>query len=190
VAGECHLRHGLHINEDHFIVELIDPKTLVPVPAGGEGELVLTTIMKEGFPLIRYRTGDITKLDFEACPCGRTFVRMAGALRRTDDLVLFRGVGFFPSQIEEILSEFEGTSSSYQIVLDQEAGVDTLEIRVEISGEIPSLDEVKTLETLRQQVARRIQTVLDVEARITLVEPQSLPQSAERAQRVLDKRPG
>ena len=108
---------------------------------------------------------------------------MAGALRRTDDLVLFGGVGFFPSQIEEILSEFEGTSSCYQIVLDQEAGVDTLEIRVEISGKIPSLDEVKTLETLRQQVARRIQTVLDVEARITLVEPQSLPHSDERAQR-------
>ena len=190
VAGECHLRHGLHINEDHFIVELIDPKTLAPVPAGGEGELVVTTIMKEGFPLIRYRTGDITKLDFEACPCGRTFVRMAGALRRTDDLVLFRGVGFFPSQIEEILAEFEGASSCYQIVLDREAGVDTLEIRVEISGKIPSVDEVKTLETLRQHIARRIQTVLDVEARITLVEPQSLPQSAERAQRIVDRRPG
>ena len=161
VAGECHLRHGLHINEDHFIVEVIDPKTLAPVAGGEEGELVLTTIIKEGFPLIRYRTGDITRLNPEPCPCGRTFVRMARIMGRTDDLMLLRGVGFFPSQIEEILGEFEGVSPYFQIILDQEGGVDTVQIRVEISDNIPSLDEVKALETLRRQVARRIKAALD-----------------------------
>jgi len=190
VAGECHLRQGLHINEDHFIVEIIDPKTLAPVPAGDEGELVLTTISKEGFPLIRYRTGDITRIDPEPCPCGRTFVRVARMMGRTDDLILFQAVGFFPAQIEEILGEFEGTSPYYQIVLDQEGGVETLQIRVEISGQIPCLDEVKTLEALQTQVAKRIKSALDVEARVILVEPGSLRQLANGTERVVDRRPG
>ncbi len=190
VAGECHLRRGLHINEDHFIVEVVNPKTSEPVGAGEEGELVLTTITKEGFPLIRYRTGDITRLFPEPCSCGRTFVRMARVMERTDDLIHFQGMGFFPSQIEEILSELEGTSPYFQIILDQEAGVDTLQIRVEISDNIPSLDEVKTLETLRVQVARQIKTVLDLEAKVVLVEPKSLRQSASGTGRILDRRPG
>ena len=190
VAGECHLRQGLHINEDHFIVEIIDPKTLAPVPAGDEGELVLTTISKEGFPLIRYRTGDITRINPEPCPCGRTFVRVARVMARTDDLILFQAVGFFPAQIEEILGEFEGTSPYYQIVLDQEGGVETLQIRVEISGQIPCLDEVKTLEALQTQVAKRIKSALDVEARVILVEPGSLRQLANGTERVVDRRPG
>jgi phenylacetate-CoA ligase len=190
VAGECHLHSGLHINEDHFLVEVINPETLEPVPAGEEGELVLTTLTKEGFPLIRYRTGDVTSLSPEPCPCGRTFVRMARVMGRTDDLILFGGVGFFPSQIEEIVSEFHGTSPYYQIILDQEGGVDTIQIRVEISDEIPSVDEVKTLETLRTQVAKRIQAVLDVDAKVILVEPKSLRQFAAGTGRVLDRRPG
>jgi len=189
VAGECHVRDGFHINEDHFIVEVIDPKTLEPVPIGGEGELVLTTITKEGFPLIRYRTGDITSLDLAPCPCGRTFVRMARITGRTDDLILFRGVGFFPSQIEEILAEAEGTSPYYQIILDEHAGVDTIEVRVEVSDKIPFLDEVKTLEALRVQMAKRIKTALDVEANVTFVEPRSLRHLAGGKGRVVDQRP-
>ena len=160
------------------------------MPAGDEGELVLTTISKEGFPLIRYRTGDITRIHPEPCPCGRTFVRVARMMSRTDDLILFQAVGFFPAQIEEILGEFEGTSPYYQIVLDQEGGVETLQIRVEISGQIPCLDEVKTLEALQTQVAKRIKSALDVEARVILVEPGSLRQLANGTERVVDRRPG
>ncbi|HNY78921.1 MAG: phenylacetate--CoA ligase [Sedimentisphaerales bacterium] len=189
VAGECHLRHGLHINEDQFIVEVINPKTLAPVAAGEEGELVVTTILKEGFPLIRYRTCDITRLNPEPCACGRTFLRMAPVSGRTDDLILVRGVGFFPAQIEEILSGFEGVSPYFQIILDQEGGIDTVQIRVEISGAIQSVDRIKALETLRVQIAQRIATVLDVEAKVILVEPGSLRQLAAGAERVVDRRP-
>jgi phenylacetate-CoA ligase len=189
VAGECHLHDGLHINEDHFIAEVIDPQTLEPVPSGAEGELVMTTITKEGFPLIRYRTGDITSLCPGSCPCGRTFARMARVMGRTDDLILFRGVGFFPSQVEEVLAEFDGASPFYEIVLDQEGGVDTIHVRVEISDKIPSVDEVKTLETLQVQIARRIQAVLDVEAKVILVEPKSLRQLTAGTGHVADRRP-
>lgn len=189
VAGECHLHQGLHINEDHFIVEVIDPTTTEPVPPGEEGELVLTTITKEGFPLIRYRTGDITRIDPTPCPCGRTFARMARVMGRTDDLILVQGVGFFPSQIEEILAAIDGVSSYFQIILDQDRGVDTIEVRVEISDQIPFLDEVKTIETLRLQAAKRIKAVLDVEPKVTLVEPKSLQTLPEGTPRVIDKRP-
>ena len=190
VAGECHLRHGLHINEDQFLVEVVDPKSLLPVPMGREGELVVTTIQKEGFPLIRYRTGDITRLNPEPCPCGRTFLRMDRVMGRTDDLILIRGVGFFPSQLEEIVGRFDGISPYFQIILDQEGGVDTVQVRVEISGNLPSLDEVKAFETLRLQMAARIKAVLDVEAKVILLEPGSLRQLAGGSERVLDRRPG
>jgi phenylacetate-CoA ligase len=190
VAGECHLHQGLHFNEDHFLVEIIDPKGTEPVPAGEEGELVLTTITKEGFPLIRYRTGDITRLYTDPCPCGRTFVRMARVMGRTDDLILFQGVGFFPSQIEEILAGIDGVSSYFQILLGQERGVDTIEVRVEIADQIPFLDEVKTIETLRLQTAKRIKAALDIDPKVTLVEPKSLQTLPEGTSRVVDKRPG
>ena len=189
VAGECHLRQGLHINEDHLIVEVIDPVTLVPVAAGQEGELVLTTITKEGFPLIRYRTGDITSVDPAPCACGRTFARMARVMRRTDDLILFRESGFFPSQIEDVLLEVEGASPHYQIILDRENGVDILEIKVEVSEDIPSLDEIRVLEMLRGNLVRRIKATLDVDAKVTFVEPRSLRDVTDAAQRVLDRRP-
>jgi phenylacetate-CoA ligase len=189
VAGECHCRDGLHINEDHFIVEIVDPKTLQPVSDGDEGELVLTTITREGFPLIRYRTGDITSIRRAPCPCGRTFARMARVMARTDDMIFFRGVGFFPSQVEQIVSGFAGVSDHYQIVLDQIAGLDTLEVRIEVSDQIPSWDEMRTLETLRADLARRIKTVLDVDAKVTFVERQSL-QGLPEDRRVMDSRPG
>ena len=189
VAGECRVRHGLHINEDHFIVETINPGTREPVGPGEEGELVLTTITKEGFPLIRYRTGDVTRLNVEPCPCGRTFVRMARVTGRTDDLIVFHGVGFFPAQIEEILAEIEGAGPYYQIVLDQQGGADTIEIRVEVSETLSSFDELKRLETLRRQTAQRIKTVLDVEAKITLVEPHSLRSIVGTRDQIVDRRP-
>jgi phenylacetate-CoA ligase len=190
VAGECHLRQGLHINEDQFLVEIIDPKTLLPVPEGQEGELVVTTIMKEGFPLIRYRTGDITRLNPEPCPCGRTFLRMAPVCGRTDDLVLVGGVGFFPSQIEGILADCAGVSPCFQIILDQEGGLDTVQVRVEIADDIQSLDKIKAIETLRLEAARRIKATLDVEAKVVLLEPGSLRRLPGGAERVVDRRPG
>jgi phenylacetate-CoA ligase len=190
VAGECHLHQGLHINEDHFIVEVVDPRTLEPVGAGEEGELVLTTITKEGFPLVRYRTGDITRLYVDPCPCGRTFVRMARVMGRTDDLILFQGVGFFPSQIEEILATIDGVSPYFQILLDQDHGVETIEIRVEIAGNIPFLDEVNRMSTVRSQAAQRIKAVLDIDPKVSLVEPRSLQTLPESTPRVVDKRPG
>lgn len=188
VAGECHLRRGLHINEDHFIAEVIDPKTGEPVERGKEGELVFTTITKEGFPLVRYRTGDITALDPEPCACGRTFVRMARVTGRTDDLIFFRGIGFFPSRIEEILMEVEGTSPHFQIILDREGGVDTLELKVEVSEQIPSLDELRTLEALRDEIERRILAALEVPAKVALVEPKSLRRGGRPKDRVVDLR--
>jgi len=190
VAGECHLRQGLHINEDQFLVEIIDPKTLVPVPEGQEGELGVTTILKEGFPLSRYRTGDITRLNPELCPCGRTFRRMAPVCGRTDDLVLVRGVGFFPAQIEAILADCAGVSPYFQIVLDQEGGLDTVQVRVEIADDIPSLDKIKAIETLRLEAARRIKATLDVEAQVIFLEPGSLRKLPGGAERVVDRRPG
>ncbi len=173
-----------------FIVEVINPTTLEPVDPGEEGELVLTTITKEGFPLVRYRTGDVTRLDPAPCPCGRTFVRMARVMGRTDDLILVQGVGFFPSQIEEILNGIDGVSPYFQILLDQDRGVETIEVKVEISDKIPFLDEVKTIETLRQQAAKRIKASLDIDPKVTLVEPKSLQSLPEGTPRVVDKRPG
>ncbi len=190
VAGECHLHQGLHINEDHFIVEVVDPRTLEPVDAGAEGELVLTTITKEGFPLVRYRTGDITRLYPDPCPCGRTFVRMARVMGRTDDEILFQGVGFFPSQIEEILGTIDGVSTYFHILLDQDRGVETIEIRVELAGNVPFLDEVNRMATVRSQVAERIKAVLDIDPKVMLVEPNSLQTLPEGTPRVVDKRPG
>lgn len=190
IAGECHLHEGLHVNEDHFIVEVIDPETLEPVNPGEEGELVLTTITKEGFPLIRYRTGDITRLYPDPCPCGRTFVRMARVMGRTDDLIQCQGVGFFPSQIEEILATIDGVSPYFQIILDQDRGVETIEIRVEIGDNIPFLDEVNRMATVRSQAARRIKAALDIDPRIMLVERKSLQTLPAGASRVVDKRPG
>jgi phenylacetate-CoA ligase len=188
VAGECHLRNGLHVNEDHFIVEVIDPKTLEPVAPGEKGEIVFTTLGKEGFPLIRYRTGDISSLDLEPCGCGRTFLRMARIRQRTDDMIFFQGVGFFPALIEEILSRIEGASSHFQIILDQQNGVDTLEIQVEVSNAIPSLDEIKTLESLRNYIAQCIKTEIEVDAKVMFVVPKALRSPNEPRQRVIDRR--
>jgi phenylacetate-CoA ligase len=187
VAGECQLHCGQHINEDHFIAEVIDPATLKALPPGQEGELVITTITREGFPLIRYRTGDIAAITIEPCGCGRTFARIGPIAGRTDDRILFHGAAFFPAQIEPILAAVEGTTPHYRVVLDRASGVDTLELRMEISQTIPASDEVRTLETIRAQVAARIKAELGLDARVTFVEPRSLQQSD--GGRVEDRRP-
>jgi phenylacetate-CoA ligase len=189
VAGECEHKQGLHINEDHFIVEVVDPNSLEPLPPGREGELVFTTITKEGFPLIRYRTGDISALVEEPCACGRTTRRMRRVTGRTDDLIFIKGQKVFPSQVEEILLEAEGTAPHYRIILDRQDGEDTMEIQVEISENFPAFDELKNLERLRDTITRRIEVVLGVEAKVTLVEPRSLLRdSGAKARRVEDRR--
>ena len=189
VAGECEHKNGLHVNEDHFVVEVVDPKTMEPLPPGQEGELVFTTITKEGFPLIRYRTGDISSLILEPCACGRTTRRMNRVTGRTDDLIFIKGQKVFPSQIEEILLEAEGTAPHYRILLDRQDGNDTMEVQVEISESFPAFDELKNLERLRDTISRKIEVVLGVDAKVTLVEPRSLLRdSGAKARRVIDKR--
>jgi phenylacetate-CoA ligase len=189
VAGECEHKNGLHINEDHFIVEVVEPKSLAPLPIGQEGELVFTTISKEGFPLIRYRTGDISSLIQEPCACGRTTRRMRRVTGRTDDLIFIRGQKVFPSQIEEILLEAEGTTPHYRILLDRREGIDTMEVQVEILESFPAFDELKNLERLRDTITRNIEVILGVEAKVTLVEPRSLLRTSEaKERRVIDNR--
>lgn len=189
VSFECEARAGLHVNEDHFIVEAIDPRTLLPVPAGVEGELVFTTITKEGFPLIRYRTGDLGVLSPEPCACGRTLKRMSRVRGRIDDLIIMGASKVFPSQIEQIILSVSGLQPHYEIVVDREAGIDTLEVRVEISESMPALDEMKSLEKLQRRVAEEIDSLIGVKARVTLVEPRTIARQIEgKTRRVVDKR--
>lgn len=187
LAGECRERNGLHVNEDHFIVEVIDPRTLQPVPAGQAGELVFTTIMSEAFPVIRYRTGDVGMLIDAPCPCGRRFRRISKVTRRTDDRFFFEGVGLFPAQIERIVGEVMEWKPRWQVVLDRRNGQDMMEVRLEVTEGIPALDEIRNLQRLCEGVEKRIETVLDVRVKAIFVEPASLAE-AESA-RVVDRRP-
>ncbi|MBN1648488.1 MAG: phenylacetate--CoA ligase [Spirochaetales bacterium] len=189
IAGECPEQNGLHINEDHFIAEIIDPETCKPLGPGKEGELVLTTITKEGFPLIRYRTGDITSIIDEQCPCGRSLRRICRIGGRTDDLIFINEQKVFPSRIEEILAANEGLQPVFEIHLSRENNIDSMEIRVEINESIPFLDELKTLEKLKEKAEQAIFAALDLHARVTLVEPGSLKLNpGEKAARVFDGR--
>jgi len=189
VSFECEARNGLHVNEDHFIVETIDPRTLAPVPAGAEGELVFTTITKEGFPLVRYRTGDLGVLSPEPCPCGRTLIRMSRVLGRIDDLIIMGASKVFPSQIEQIILGVPGLEPHYEIVLDREAGIDTMEVRVEISEAMPGMDEMKSLERAKERVAQGIDTAVGIKAKVTLVEPRKIARQTEgKMRRVVDRR--
>jgi phenylacetate-CoA ligase len=186
VAGECAERRGLHLQEDHFLAEVVDPGTGAPLPAGATGELVLTTLTREAFPLIRYRTGDLTSLDPAPCPCGRTLARLARVSGRTDDMISVRGVHFFPAQITAILASLEGARPRFVIALQREGGQDVLEVRVEVSGEI-FFDEVRRQSVIVEEAARRIREQLGLAARVKLVEPRSLGAGAE-AVRVVDER--
>ncbi len=188
VASECvEAKDGLHVFEDHFLVEIIDPATGEVLPYGEKGEVVFTTLTKQAFPLLRYRTKDISWLNPEPCKCGRTTVRMARIAGRTDDMLIIRGVNVFPSQIEHILLEYEGISPHYLIIVDREGALDTMEIQIEVTEEIFS-DEVKKLEWLARKIENDIKDLVGVTARVKLVEPKTIERSVGKAKRVIDKR--
>jgi phenylacetate-CoA ligase len=187
VAMECEEKDGLHIFEDHFIAEIIDPATGRPLPYGERGELVLTTITKEALPVIRYRTRDITSLCAEACLCGRTHVRMQKVTGRNDDMIIIRGVNVFPTQVESVLLEIGETEPHYQLVVTREGSLDMLEIQVEVSERMFS-DKVRRLEELEKKIDSKIESVLGISAKVRLVEPKSIPRSEGKARRVIDKR--
>ena len=187
VSGECLERNGLHISEDHFFVEVVDQETLQPVQPGGVGELVLTTLTKEAFPMIRYRTGDLTRLLPDGCPCGRTGRRMSRVLGRSDDMLIIRGVNVFPSQIESVLMTIEGVEPHYQLIVSREGALDVLEVQVEVNEAVFS-DEIKRLEGLSRQVEGDIKDLLGVSCKVKLVEPKTIQRSEGKAKRVVDKR--
>jgi phenylacetate-CoA ligase len=188
VAVEClEAKKGLHVFEDHFIPEVIDPATGEVLPYGERGELVFTTITKEAFPVIRYRTRDITSLNPEPCICGRTHLRMNRVSGRTDDMLIIRGVNVFPSQIESVLMEIKEVEPHYQLVVDRVDNLDTLLVNVEI-GEHGFSDEVRVLQDLEKKISKNIKEMLGVSARVKLVEPKTIARSEGKAQRVIDKR--
>jgi phenylacetate-CoA ligase len=187
VAIECEQQNGLHIFEDHFIPEIIDPGTLQPVKDGEKGELVFTTITKEGIPMIRYRTRDLTSLDYTPCDCGRTHVRMGRILGRSDDMLIIRGVNVFPTQVESVLANYSDVEPHYLIVVDRRDNLDILEVWVEMSEKLFS-DEVRLIEQVRQKITAEVESVLGVNVTVKLVEPKSIERSQGKAKRVLDKR--
>ena len=187
VAAECPHQDGLHVFEDHFYPEIIDPKTGDVLPEGAEGELVLTTLSKQAMPLIRYRTRDVTTLVSTPCACGRTLRRIRRIERRSDDMFIIRGVNVFPSQIETALLRIEGTLPHYHLVLTRERGLDNLEVQVEVTPEVFS-DKVRALEDLHARLEREIDRVLGIRVQVTLVEPRTLARSEGKAKRVTDKR--
>ena len=190
VAMECdEARDGMHIFEDHFLVETIDPKTGDVLPPGSEGELVFTTLTKEAFPLIRYRTRDISRLNPASCRCGRTHYRMGRVMGRSDDMLIIRGVNVFPSQIEAVLVGIEGLEPHYQLIVDREGTLDTLEVQVELTEkQFDGADEVKGLQRLESQLKKDMKDYLGITAKIKLVEPKTIQRSEGKASRVIDKR--
>ena len=187
VAGECPALTGMHINEDHFIAEIIDPVTEEVLPEGETGELVITPISKQALPLLRYRTKDITRLDFSPCSCGRTTARMAKIEGRTDDMLIISGVNVFPSQIEEVLLGIEGIGSNYLIKVTKKGYLDKIEIDVEVVDH-NLLDSVTKLDALYKEIKTKLHTILGIHPAVHLVEPKSLKRSEGKAQRVLDLR--
>jgi phenylacetate-CoA ligase len=188
VAGECQLHCGMHISEDHFLVEIIDPNTEEPLPYGQRGELVITTLTKEALPVLRYRTGDITRLDAGVCACGRTHVRMEKVSGRTDDMLIVRGVNVFPSQIETVLLQVEGVQPHYMIIVDRDRqAMDDLEIWVEVSDTVFT-DDIGRLRDLQRKAEYEMRETLGIQARIKLVEPNRIERSQGKARRVVDKR--
>lgn len=187
VSGECRERSGLHFNEDHFLPEIIDPLTGEVLPQGERGELVITTLTKEALPVLRYRTRDITRLDYEPCKCGRTHCRMDKTTGRSDDMLKIRGVNVFPSQIESVIMTIPQVAPYYELVVDREGNADTLEVRVELAA-AELLDSYKNLEQLRENVKHRLKTVLGIQTKVSLVEPKSMARSVGKAKRIIDNR--
>jgi phenylacetate-CoA ligase len=187
VAGECLERCGMHIFEDHFIAEIIDPDSGEVLPPGAIGELVLTTLTKEAVPVIRFRTRDITRLHYERCACGRTLARMEKTRGRSDDMLIIKGVNVFPTQIEEVLFQVEGCEPHYQLVVDRVDNVDTLEVQVEVNETI-FFDEMKQQRAFINMVEKRLASTLNVGCKVKLVEPAKIPRHEGKAQRVIDRR--
>lgn len=187
VSMECLEKNGLHVFDDHFIAEIIDPATGELMPPGEKGELVFTTITKKAFPLIRYRTRDITSLHTESCPCGRTHPRMMRVSGRTDDMIIIRGVNIFPSQVESVLVGIEEAEPHYLLILGSEGSLDTLEVQVEINEKFFS-DEVRKLESLYRKIKNEIESVLGISIKVKLVEPRTIARSEGKAKRVIDNR--
>jgi phenylacetate-CoA ligase len=187
VAFECTEHHGLHVNEDAFLVEIVDPDTLRPVEDGQVGEVVFTTLAKEGIPVVRYRTRDISRIVTGTCACGRTFRRMERVFGRTDDMLIIRGVNVFPSQIEQVLAGIPGVAPHYQVILARAGSLDTVEVHVEISPDM-EFDEIRELEGLQRRVRAEIESALAVSIGVKLVEPKSIQRSEGKAKRVVDLR--
>jgi phenylacetate-CoA ligase len=191
VSMECiEGRSGMHIFEDHFLTEIIDPETGAVLPPGEKGELVFTTITKEAFPLIRFRTRDITTLNLAPCRCGRTHVRMDRVMGRSDDMLIIRGVNVFPSQIEAVLLNIEGTEPHYQLIVDRVDTLDTLEVQVEVSQKLldDSAGEVRVLQNMERRIVKDMKDYLGISAKVKMVEPKSLQRFEGKASRVIDKR--
>ena len=186
VAFECEAQTGMHINEDHFIAEIIDPETGEVLPEGSKGELVFTCITKEAFPLLRYRTKDICVLTREACPCGRTHVKMSKPMGRSDDMLIIKGVNVFPSQIEQVLLE-QGYAANYQLIVDRVNHSDTLEVQVEMSTETFS-DSLAKISEMEKKLVEALKAMLGIYAKVTLVAPKSIARSEGKAVRIIDKR--
>ena len=187
VSGECEYRDGLHFAEDHFLPEVVDPNTLEHKQEGEIGELIVTTLTKEGIPLLRYRTKDLTRLNYSPCKCGRTHVRMDKVMGRSDDMLKIRGVNVFPSQIESVLVSMPQIGAHYQLIVRREGFSDTLEVKVELIDS-SLLDKFEALENLQKKVAGNLRTVLGIQAKVTLCEPKSLERFQGKAQRIVDLR--
>ena len=187
VACDCRFHKGLHVYEDHFVPEIIDPETLTPMKPGETGELVFTTITKEGLPLLRYRTRDLTSIDYAPCECGRTLARISRFKGRSDDMLIIRGVNVFPSQIEAALLEMGETTPHYMMIVDRVNNLDTLEVQVEVEERFFS-DEIKELEKLTKKIATVIQHAIGLAVKVKLVEPKSIERSMGKAVHVIDKR--
>lgn len=188
VSYECECQNGMHVNEDMFVPEIIDPNTGEVLPEGAQGELVFTTLTKEGFPVIRYRTRDICSLNYEQCECGRTFVRMNKPTGRSDDMMIIRGVNVFPSQIEEVLLKIgKGVTPNYQIIVGRENNTDTLDINVEMTEKLFA-DDVKSIERIEKKIVSDLRSVLGIGAKVHLVNPKTIARSEGKAKRVIDNR--
>lgn len=187
VSCECEAQHGSHIHEDHFYPEIIDPVTLEPLPIGEQGELVFTTLTKEGMPLLRYRTKDLTSLMPGECACGRTSVRMTPIMGRSDDMLIIRGINVFPSQVESVILSMKEFEPRYMLVVDRVNNLDTLQVQVEVRRDYFN-DDIGGMLALRKQLADKLKSVLSISADVKLMEPNSIQRSQGKSQRVIDKR--